>query len=107
MLELASMPLYEIAFVAAVILFGAISLLQVRMREQVHHSRFGNQQINPWDWHFSNNLLGLYGIWKLHERAYERSGLRSTFAAVSVAFLVSIIVGVCDFLYVRYGLLHQ
>jgi len=95
------MQLYEIAFVVAVILFGAISLIQVRMREQVHHARFGNQKISPWDWHFSNNLLGLYGIWKLHKRAYERSDLRVTLVAVSVAFLVSIIVGVCGFLYVR------
>ena len=97
------MPLYEVAFVAAVILFGALSLMQVRMREQVHHARFRNQQISPWDWHFSNNLLGVYGIWKLHKRAYERSGLRSTFVAASVALLMAIIVGVCDFLYVRHG----
>jgi hypothetical protein len=95
------MPLYEIAFVAAVILFGAISFIQVRMRQQVHHARFGNQKISPWDRHFSNNLLGLYGIWNLHKRAYERSDLRVTLVAVSVAFLVSIIVGVCNFLYVR------
>jgi hypothetical protein len=46
----------------------------------------------------------LYGIWKLHNRAYERSGLRSRFRATSVAFLVSIVVGICDFLYVRFGL---
>jgi hypothetical protein len=85
------MPLYEIAFVAAVILFGALSIMQVRMRQQVHHARFGNQQISPWDWHFSNNLLGLYGIWRLHKRAYERSGLRLSFLAVFVALLVSII----------------
>jgi hypothetical protein len=98
------MPLYEIAFVAAVILFGALSIMQVRMREQVHHARFGNQRISPWDWHFSNNLLGLYGIWKLHKRSYERSVIRRTFVAASVALLVSIIVGVCDFLFVRYGL---
>jgi hypothetical protein len=95
------MPLYEIEFVAAVILFGALSIMQVRMRQQVHHARFGNQQISPWDWHFSNNLLGLYGIWRLHKRAYERSGLRLSFLAVFVALLVSIIVGLSDFLYVR------
>jgi hypothetical protein len=95
------MSMYEIAFVSAVIFFGALTFIQVRMREQVHHSRFGDQQISPWDRRFSNNLLGLYGVWKLHKRAFERSGLRSAFVAASVAFLVSVIVGVCDFLYTR------
>ena len=98
------MPLYEIAFAAAVILFAALAFMQVIMREQLHQARFGKQQVSPWDWHFSNNLLGLYGIWKSHKGAYERSRLRSTFLAASVAFLLSIIAGVCDFLYVRYGL---
>jgi hypothetical protein len=98
------MPLYEIAFVAAAILLAALSFMQVRMREQVHHARFGNQQISPWDWHFSSNLLGLHGIWKLDKRAYERSGLRSTFVAASAALLVSIVVGVCEILYVHHGL---
>jgi hypothetical protein len=102
--ELAIMPVYEIAFVAAVVLFVALSFVQVMMRQQVHHARFGNQEVSPLDVRFSNNLFGQYGIWKLHKRAYERSGLRSTFVAASVAFLVSIMVGVCDFLYVRYGL---
>ena len=98
------MPLYEIAFVAAIVLFAALSFMQVMMRQQMHHARFGNQETSPWDVRFSNNLFGQYGIWKLHKRANERSGLRSTFVAASAALLVSIIVGVCDFLYVRYGL---
>jgi hypothetical protein len=38
----------------------------------------------------------------LHKRTYERSALRSSFVAASVAFLVCAIVGVCDFLFVRY-----
>jgi hypothetical protein len=97
------MPLYEIASVMAVVLFAALSFMQVIMRQQVHQARFGNQEISPWDGRFSNNLLGQYGIWKLHKRAYERSGLRSSFVAVSVALLVSIVVGLGDFLYVRYG----
>jgi hypothetical protein len=56
------MPLYEIAFVIAVVLFGALAFMQERMRQQVHNARFGNQEISPWGLHFSNNLLGLYGI---------------------------------------------
>ena len=67
------MPLYEIVFVMAVVLFAALSFMQVIMRQQVHQARFGNQEISPWDGRFSNNLLGQYGIWKLHKRAYERS----------------------------------
>lgn len=39
-----------------------------------------------------------------NKRAYERNALRTSFVAVSVALLVSIIVGVCDFLFVRCGL---
>jgi hypothetical protein len=40
----------------------------------------------------------------LHKRAYERSLLRSSFLAVSVAFLVSVMLAACSFLYLRYGL---
>lgn len=98
------MPVYEIAFGLAVVLFFALSFMQVIMRQQVHRSHFGNQEISPWDVRFSNSLLGQYGIWNLHKRAYERSGLRFSFLVVSIALLVSLIVGVCDFLYVRYGL---
>jgi len=93
------MSLYEIAFVIAIVLFGALALMQERMRQQVHHARFGNQQIGPWSLHFSNNLLGLYGIWKQHKVAYKQSGIRSSFVAVFIAFLAFLIVGVCDFLY--------
>lgn len=93
------MPLYEIAFVIAVVLFGALAFMQEKMRQQVHNVRFGNQEISPWSLHFSNNLLGLYGIWKLHKRAYKQSGIRSSFVAVFVTLIVSLIVGVCDFLY--------
>jgi hypothetical protein len=96
------MPLYEIAFVVAAILFAALGLMQHVMRQQVHQARFGNQQINPWDVRYSNSLFGQYGIWTLHKRADERSRLRSTFLVVSVALLASLIVGFCHFLYVRH-----
>ena len=95
------MPLDEIAFVVAVVLLGALSLMQERMRRQVSH--FGDKEINFWDWHFSHNLLGLTRIWKLHKRAYKRSSLRWWFVAVFVTFLASIILGVFGLLYVRYG----
>jgi len=97
------MPLYEIAFIIAIVLFGALALMQERMRQQVHQARFGNQEISSWSLHFSHNLLGLPGIWKLHQRAYERSNLRSSYLAVFITLLVTIILGVCDLLYVRYG----
>ncbi len=97
------MPLYEIAFGVAVVLFAALAFMQVMMRQQVHHARFGNQEIGPTDVRFSNSLFGQYGIWNLHKRAHDRSALRSSYVAASVAFLVCAIVGVCDFLFVRYG----
>jgi len=97
------MPAYEIASLTAVLLFLALSVMQVVMRQQVHQARFGNQKISPWDVRFSNSLLGQCGIWKLHKHPYERSLLRSSFVAVSVALLISIIVVVVDFLYVRRG----
>jgi hypothetical protein len=96
------MPLYEIAFGVAAVLFATLSFMQVMMRQQVHHARFGNQEINPSDVRYSNDIFGQYGIWNLHKRTYERSALRSSFVAASVAFLVCAIVGVCDFLFVRY-----
>jgi hypothetical protein len=96
------MPLYEIAFVVAAILFAALGFMQHVMRQQVHQARFGNQQISPWDVRYSNPLFGQYGIWALHKRAYERSGLRSLFLAVSLALLASLTVGFCHFLYVRH-----
>jgi hypothetical protein len=98
------MPLYEIAFGAALVLFAALLFMQVMMRQQVQHARFGNQEISPWNERFSNNLFGQDGIWNLHKRAYERSLLRSSFLAVSVACLVSVMLAVCGFLYLRYGL---
>jgi len=98
------MPAYEIASLTVVVLFVVVCVMQVVMRQQVHQARFGNEEISPWDVRFSNNLFGQYGIWKLHKRAYERSLLRYSFVAVSVALLISIIVAVGDFLYVRYGL---
>ena len=98
------MPLYEIAFGAALVLFAALSFMRGMMRQQVHHTRFGDQEIRPWNERFSNNLFGQYGIWNLHKRAYERSLLRSSFLAVSVAFLISVMLAVCGFLYLRYGL---
>ncbi|SRR6266496_5780133 len=98
------MPLYEIAFVAAVVLLAALSFMQVMMRQQVHHARFGNQEISPWNERFSNNLFGQYGIWNLHKRAYERSLLRSSFWLVSIAFLVSVMLALCGFLHLRYRL---
>jgi hypothetical protein len=73
------MPLYEAAFVAAVALFAALTFMQVMMRQQVHHARFGSHEISPWNERFSNSLFGQYGIWNLHKRTYERSGLRSSF----------------------------
>jgi hypothetical protein len=97
------MPLYEIAFIVAVLLFAALVFMQVIMRQQVHQARFGNQEISPWDIRSSNNLLGQYGIWKLHKHAYERSGVRFAFLTVSVALLVSIVVGIWDFVHIRYG----
>jgi len=97
-------PVYEIAFAVAVVLFGALAFMQVIMRRQVHNAGYGNQEISPWDVRFSNNLFGCYGIWNLHKRAYERSGLRFSFLALCLALLVSVTVAVCDFLYLRYGL---
>ena len=102
-LELAIMPLYEIAFVVAVALFAALGFMQNTMRRQVHHARFGNTEISPWDVRYSNTLLGQYGIWKAHKRAYARRGVRSSFVTVCVALLVSIILGVWNLLYLRYG----
>jgi hypothetical protein len=84
------MPLYEIAFGSAIVFFAALSFMQVMMRQQVHHARFGDQAISPSDVRFSNNLFGQYGIWNLHKRAYERSALRYSFVAASMVFLVSI-----------------
>jgi hypothetical protein len=98
------MPLYEIAFGVAVVLCAALTFMQVIMRQQVHQARFGNQGISPWDVRFSNDLLGQFGIWKLHKRAYERSALRSSFVTVSVALSVSMIVGIWDLVYLRYEL---
>jgi hypothetical protein len=98
------MPLYGIAFVVAVVLLAALVFMQVVMRQQVHHARFGNQQISPWDVRFSNNLFGQFGIWKLHKRAYERSAVRFVFATVSIALLVSTVVGIWDFVYLHSGL---
>jgi len=95
------MPLYEMAFGVAVVLFAALAFMQVMMRQQVHHARFDNQEISPSDVRFANNLFGQYGIWNLHKRAYKRSALRSVYVAASVAFLVCAIVGVCGFLFVR------
>lgn len=97
------MPLYEITFGVVAVLFFALVFMQVMMRQQVHHARFGNQEISPSDVRFSSDLFGQHGIWNLHKRAYERSALRSSFVAASVAFLVCTIVGICDFLFVRYG----
>jgi hypothetical protein len=98
------MPTYDIALLAAVLLFAVLSVMQVVMRQQVDQARFGNQDISPWDVRFSNNLLGQHGIWTLHKRVYEQSLLRSSFTAVCVALLVSRLVAVGNFLYVRYGL---
>ena len=97
------MPLYGIAFVVAGIFFAALAVIQHIMRQQVHHARFGNQEISPWDRRYSNPLLGQFGIWTLHKRAYERSGLRLSFLAALLALLVSVILGFCHFLYVRHG----
>jgi len=98
------MPTYEIALLTAVALFAVLSVMQVVMRRQVHQARFRNQEISAWDVRFSNSLLGQHGIWKLHKQAYERSLLRSSFTAVSIALLVSILVAAGDFLYARHGL---
>jgi hypothetical protein len=98
------MQAYEIASLTAVVFFAVLSVMQIVMRQQVHHARFGSQRISPWDARFSNSLLGQQGIWKLHKHTYKRSLLRYSFVAVSVALLISIIVAVGDFLYVRYGL---
>lgn len=92
------MPVYEIASLISVVLFFVLSFLQVIMRQQVHQARFGNQEISPWDVRFSNSLLGQYGIWNLHKRAYERSFLRSFFIAISLALLACVIVAVGSFL---------
>jgi|SRR5215831_1271180 len=97
------MPLYEIAFFVAAILGAALGFMQHVMRQQVHHARFGNQEISPWDVRYSNALFGQYGIWMLHKRAYQRSGLRLSFLAALFALLVSVTVGFCHFLYVRHG----
>lgn len=97
------MPQYEIAFVVAVILFAALAFLQHIMRQQVHRARFCNQEISPWDVRYSNALLGQYGIWTLHKRAYERSGLRLSFLAILLALLASLVVGFGHLLYVRHG----
>lgn len=51
--EFAFMPLYESAFGVAVVLFAALAFMQVMMRQQVHHARFGNQEIGPSDVRFS------------------------------------------------------
>jgi len=96
------MRLYEIAFVVAAVLFGALALMQHAMRQQVHHARFGNQEINPWDIRYSNPLLGKYGIWTLHKQAYERSGLRLSFLIIFAAFLASLAVGFWHLLYLRH-----
>lgn len=103
-LESGGMPLYEIAFGVAVILFSALGFMQHVMRQQVHHARFGSQEISPRDVRYSNPLFGRYGIWTLHKHAYERSGLRSSFVGVSLALLLSLTVGLCNLLYRRCGL---
>ena len=59
------MALYGIAFTVAVILFAVLGFMQHVMRQQVHHARFGNQEISPWDVRYSNPLFGQYGIWTL------------------------------------------
>jgi len=97
------MPHYGIAFLVAVVLFFVLCFMQEMMRQQVHHARFGNQEIGPWDVRFSSDFAGQYGIWKQHRRAYERSGVRFSFVVVSAALVTSIFVGICDFLYVRFG----
>ncbi len=95
------MPRYEIAFLVAIILFGTLALMQERMRQQVHHNRFGDHKISPWSLHFSNNLLGLFGIWNLHKCAFKHSRLRSSFVVVFIMLLVSLVVGFCGLLYYR------
>lgn len=102
-IRIGRMPLYEIAFGVAAVLLCALVLMQHTMQQEVHHARFGNQEINPWDVRYSTNLFGQCGTWKLHKRAYARSGVRSSFVTVCVALLVSVIVGIGDLLYVRYG----
>jgi hypothetical protein len=97
------MRLYGIAIVVAVILFAVLGFLQHILRQQVHRAHFGNQEISPWDARYSNPLLGQYGIWTLHKRAYERSGLRLSFLAILLALLACLIVGVCHFFFVRHG----
>jgi hypothetical protein len=95
------MRLYEIASLIAVGLFAVLAFLQIIMRQQVHDARFGNEEISPWGARFSNGLLGQCGIWKLHRRAYQRSGLRFLSLAVSVALLLFVGAAVYGFFYVR------
>ena len=103
-LELLLMALHEIAFIAAVILFAVLGCMQHVMRQQVHRARFGDQEISPWDVRYSNPLFGQYGIWTLHNRAYERSVLRSWFVGVSILMLASLVVGLCNLLYMHHVL---
>jgi hypothetical protein len=95
------MVLYQLAFVAAAVLFIALVFMQVIMQRQVHHANSGNQEISPWDVRFANNMFGRYGIWNLHRRAYERSKLRSLFLVLAVAWIVSVSVALLDFFSLR------
>ena len=70
------------------------------MRRQVHDAKYGvgSPEISPWDVRFVNAMFGEHGIWNAHKKAYERNILRSSFIALSAAWLVSMLVAVLAFL---------
>jgi hypothetical protein len=96
------MRTYEMAFGAVLAaLFLALVFIEEAMRRQVHHARYGNQEVSPWSVRYVNEFFGQYGVWNLHRRLYERSGVRLWFWAVLVAFFVCLALAACGYVYLR------
>src|SRR5215467_6195778 len=93
------MPLHRVAFICSGVLLVPLAVIQVIMRQQVHDANYGigSPEISPWDVRFVNEMFGEYGIWNAHKKAYQRSALRSSFIALSAAWLVSLLVAVVAF----------
>lgn len=94
------MPLNQLAFICSGVLIVPLGVTQVIMRRQVHESNYGigGPEIGPSDVRFVNHMFGEHGIWNAHKKAYQHSGLRSLFVALSGVWVVSVLVAVLAFL---------
>jgi hypothetical protein len=69
------------------------------MRRQAHDASYGigSPEISPWDVRYLNGMFGKHGIWNAHKKAYERSALRSCYAALLGAWFVAVLVAAVAF----------